>query len=390
MSERVALRTSETVAEAVRLADADIISAYPITPQTIIVERLSEIVANGELDAEFILVESEQTAMAACIGASAVGARTFTATCSQGLSLMSEMMFIASGLRLPIIMAVVNRAMSSPINIWNDHSDIMAQRDTGWIQIFVENAQESLDQVLCAYKIAEDKEVLLPALINLDGYILSHVTESVEIPDKKSVEKFLPPIEMPFKLDPDKPITMGPVGHPGVYTEAKKSQEAVLIKSRKTIERVWKEFAEIFGREYHPLEGYRLDGAETVFITAGAISGTAQEAVDILREKGEKVGALSIRLWRPFPYDEFYKKLEGVKNVIVVDRAISFGGPPGPVYSEIRSALYHLDRRPKVFGFVTGLGGRDTGIEHFEVMLERARRGEGEKPGESIIIGLRE
>lgn len=384
-----ALESSYAVSEAVKLADVDVVSAYPITPQTHIVEKLSSMIADGEFDAEFILVESEQTAMSACIGASAVGARTFTATCSQGLALMSEMLFIASGLRLPIVMALANRALSSPINIWNDHSDIMAQRDCGWIQFFVENAQETLDMILQAYRIGEDKRVHLPVIINLDGFILSHVTEAVNVPDESQVRKFLPKrFEPLFRLHPDNPITMGPVGHPDVYTEVKKAQEEVLLSSHTVIKEVWKEFEEIFGRRYKAVETHKTDGAEAVFVCMGGICETALSAVNEMREEGISVGLVKLRQWRPFPFSDFYDAIRDIPRIIVVDRAISFGGPPGPVFSEIRSFLYDKDNID-VIGFVAGLGGRDIRVEDFRKMFELSRKGEFEY-GRSVIVGLKE
>jgi pyruvate ferredoxin oxidoreductase alpha subunit len=385
-----AIEVSFAISEAVKLADVDVVSAYPITPQTHIVERLSSIIANGELDAEFILVESEHSAMSACIGAAAIGARTFTSTSSQGLALMSEMLYIASGLRLPIVMAVANRALSAPINIWNDHSDIMAQRDCGWIQLFAENGQETFDMILQAYRIGEDKRVHLPVCVNLDGFILTHVIEPIDIPDETEVRKFLgKKFEPLFRLHPDNPITMGPVGHPDIYTEVKKSQEEAILGSKKVILEVWDEFAKIFGRKYAPIKSFLADDAEVLFLLMGGIAETATQAIEELRRKGVKAGLLSLKLWRPFPFEELFSAVKNAKVLIVIDRAISFGGPPGPLYSEVRSALYGKNGSLPIYGFVMGLGGRDVRMEDFLEAYERTKRGKQE-PGKAEIIGLRE
>ena len=373
MGKRVGMEVSLAVAEAVRLCDVDVISAYPITPQTHIVEHLSELIANGELDAEFIPVESEHTAMSACVGASAAGARTYTSTSAQGLALMHEIIYIASSLRLPIVMTVVNRAMSGPISIWNDHSDIMAERDTGWIQYFVENGQEAVDHTFIAYRVAEDKEVMLPVMINLDGFILSHVIEPIILPDKEEVDKFLPPFTPAHRLDVDSPITMGPVGIPEIYTESKWAQEMAIRNARKIIDKVWEEFAEIWGRRYHAVECYKVDDAEYLFITMGAISETAMSFVDKIREAGEKVGLLRIRLWRPFPKEDLLQAIQNKKALIVVDRAVTLGGISCPVALEVRGALYEAKEKPFVSEFVAGLGGRDVALEDFKKMLDRTK-----------------
>jgi len=307
MARRVGLEVSLACAEAVKLANADVIAAYPITPQTHIVEHLSELVADGHLDAEFIPVESEHSAMSACIGSSAAGARTFTSSASQGLALMHEMLFIASSMRLPIVMAVANRALSGPINIWNDHSDVMAERDTGWIQVFCENGQEVLDQTLCAFKIAEDPRVLLPVMVNMDGFILTHVIEPILIPERAEVDAWLPAFVPQMVLDPAKPVSMGMVGVPEVYTEAKRAQVEAINNSYPVILEHWADFAKKFGRAYQPIETYLTEDAEAVFVSMGSLSETVMSAVDELRAQGQKVGVVRIRLWRPFPVEEFTK-----------------------------------------------------------------------------------
>ena len=391
MAKREGLEVSIAVADAAMLSDVDVVSAYPITPQTHIVEHLAELVANGELNAAYIPVESEHSAMSACVGASAVGARTFTATASQGLELMHEVLFVASGMRLPIVMAVANRALSAPISIWGDHSDVMAARDSGWIQIFVENGQEAVDNVICGFRIGEDKRVLLPVMVNLDGFQLTHVIEPIELPDKNAVAKFLPPFKYPLPLDPEKPVTMGALGSPFIYTEVKWAQEINLEKSKDVVLEVWQEFGKAFGRSYSPVEQYQTDGAEVLLLTMGSYSETAMEAVDKLRSEGKKVGLLKLRLWRPFPYEEIRKAVKGADVLIVLDRAISFGGPGGPVCSEIKAALYAEEKRPRVVSFVGGLGGRDISMSGFAEMIERgieiARTG---SKREFEIYGVRE
>ena len=391
MAQRIGIEVSRAVAIAVKLADADVISAYPITPQTHIVEDLSGLVANGELAASFIPVESEHSAMSACLGAAAVGARTFTATASQGLELMHEVLYVASGMRFPIVMAVANRALSAPISIWGDHSDAMSARDTGWIQIFVANGQETFDNMLCAFRIGEDPKVLLPVMVHLDGFHLTHVIEPITIPEADMVKRFIPPLKYPLPLDPDRPVSMGAFGLPNIYPEAKKAQQVNLAASKEVILQCWQEFGDLFGRYYSPLECYRCEKAKTLLLTMGSFSETAMSAVDAMRDEGSEIGLIKLRLWRPFPFDEIRSAVKGAEVLIVLDRALSFGGPGGPVFSEVRSAFYDLDERPKVVGFVGGLGGRDISPEGFKEMIKRgmeiARNG-GEQEFE--MFGIRE
>ncbi|MDA8306366.1 MAG: pyruvate ferredoxin oxidoreductase, partial [Deltaproteobacteria bacterium] len=304
MSERVGIEVSLAVAEAVGLCDVDVVAAYPITPQTHIVEHLSELVAEGRLDAEFIPVESEHSAMSACVGSSAAGARTFTSTSSQGYALMSEVCFIASTLRLPIVMAVANRALSAPISIWNDHADLMFARDSGWIQLVATSGQQAVDLSVMAFRIAEDKRVSLPVQVNLDGFIMSHVIEPLFLPDAEEIKRFLPPFQPLLRLDPARPITIGPVGMPDVYTEARKAHDEVLKASKAVILEVFDEFAKQFGRRYELIETYRVEDADTIIVAMGSISQTASTAVDAMREKGLRVGMASICLFRPFPAAE--------------------------------------------------------------------------------------
>ncbi len=391
MAKREGLEVSIAVADAAMLSDVDVVSAYPITPQTHIVEHLAELVANGELKAAYIPVESEHSAMSACLGASAIGARTFTATASQGLELMHEVLYVASAMRFPIVMAVANRALSAPISIWGEHSDAMATRDVGWIQIFVENGQEAVDNVICAFRMGEDKRVLFPVMIHLDGFALTHVIEPIELPDKEDVDRFLPSFKYPLPLDPEKPVTMGAFGQPFIYTEVKWAQEINLENSKDIILEVWQEFGKAFGRQYSPIEQYQTDGAKVLLLTMGSYSETAMVAVDKMRGDGKEIGLLKLRLWRPFPYEELRKAVKGAEILIVLDRAISFGGPGGPVCSEIKAALYTEEKRPQIIGFVGGLGGRDISMAGFEEMIDRgieiARTG---SKREFEIYGVRE
>ena len=372
MSRRVALEASHAVAEAVRMADVDVIAAYPITPQTHIPERLAEMVANGELNAAYIPVESEHSAMSTCLGAAAVGARTFTATAGQGLELMHEVVYVASSMRYPVVMAVCNRALSAPLSVWGDHSDAMAVRDTGWIQVFCQNGQEAFDLTLWAFRVGENPKVLFPVMVHLDGFTLSHVTEPVILPEQGEVDKFLPRFQYPFALNPDKPMTHGAFGPPDIYSETKLAQEVAFRKSKEVILRGWKEFGDIFGRYYHPVEEYKTENAETLLLTMGAFTETAKIVIDDRRDKGEAIGLISLRLWRPFPFEEFRRIVKGARLLIVFDRCISFG-LGGPVFSEIRSALYDEEPRPKVVGIIGGLGGRDMSEENFDYVINRGK-----------------
>ncbi len=389
MSRRVALEASHAVAEAVKMADVDVISAYPITPQTHIPERLAEMVANGELQASYIPVESEHSALSACLGSVAVGARSFTTTASQGLELMHEVVYVGSSMRLPMVMVVCNRSLSAPISVWGDHSDVMSCRDTGWIQVFCENSQEAFDMTIWGYRVAEDKQVLIPVMVNLDGFTLSHVTESLMLPEQSQVDKFLPGFKFPYALNPDKPMTHGGLGPPDIYTEAKVAQEVALRKSKSVILQAWKEFGDIFGRHYSPVEQYRTTGAKTLLLTLGSYSETAKITIDERRAKGESVGLIRLRLWRPFPYDEFRQAVKGAETLVVFDRSISFG-MGGPVFSEAKSALYAENPRPKIAGLIGGLGGRDMSVEDFGYVLDRGKE-IAEKGSDRMIdvVGVR-
>lgn len=391
MATRTGIEVSIGVADAVKLADTDVIAAYPITPQTHIVEHLAELVANGELDAEFIPVESEHSAMSACLGSSAAGARTFTATAGQGLELMQEVLYVASAMQLPIIMTVANRALSAPLSVWGDHSDVMTVRDTGWIQMFVENGQEAIDSVICAFRIGEDRRVLLPVMVHLDGFHLTHVIEPIMMPDPDEVKRFLPPFKYPLPLDPAKPVAMGDFAPPIIYSEIKWAQEKNLTKSKEVILECWDEFGKIFNRYYHSVEKYYSEDASVLLLTMGSFSETASLAIDKMRGEGKSVGQIKLRLWRPFPFDELRQAVKDADVLIVLDRAISYGGPAGPVCSEVKAALYAQDKRPKVVSFVGGLGGRDISVAGFEEIITKGTEiSEKGSEREYEIFGVRE
>jgi pyruvate ferredoxin oxidoreductase alpha subunit len=373
MSKRVGLEASHAAAEAARMADIDVTAAYPITPQTHIPERLAEMVANGELEAAYIPVESEHSALSACLGSAAVGARTFTATAGQGLELMHEVVYVASSMRYPIVMTVCNRALSAPLSVWGDHSDAMAVRDTGWIQVFCQNNQEAFDMTLWAFRVGEDPKVLFPVMVHFDGFSLSHVTEPVILPEQEEVDRFLPKFRYPFALNPDRPMTHGAFGPPDIYSETKVAQEVALRKSKEAILQGWQEFGDIFGRYYGPVESYKTEGARLLLLTMGSFSETAKAAVDAKKSSGESVGLINLRLWRPFPFRKLRQAVKGAETLVVFDRCISFGGPGGPVCSEVRAALYNEKRRPAVVSFVGGLGGRDMSVQDFEYVINRGR-----------------
>ena len=372
-AKRVGMEVSIAVSHAVQLARAEAIAAYPITPQTHIVEHLSSLVANGELEAEFVNVESEHSAISTCIGMSAAGARTYTATSSQGLALMHEILYITSAMRFPIVMTVANRALSGPLSIWNDHSDIMGARDIGWIQIFVENGQEAFDHSVMAFKIAENAKVLLPTIINLDGFILSHVVEALEMVDQATVDKFLPAYVPRHNLDPKHPVTMGAFAMPEIYTEVKMNHQVTLTQSYDHILKVWGEWGKLTGRQYQPVERYQTKDAKILLLTMGCLSEVAEIAVEEMRDQGLPVGLLKLRLWRPFPFQDLREAVKGAELLIVCDRALSLGGPGGPVLSEVRSALYPLAERPATVGYIIGLGGRDVNPSAFKDIVAKAQ-----------------
>ena len=392
MKKVIGLTGDEAVAYAAKQCDVDVVAAYPITPQTVMVEKFSEYVANGEVETEFVCVESEHSAMSACVGASLTGARVLTATASQGLALMHEIMYIASSLRCPIVMGVANRALSAPINIHGDHSDMMGSRDCGWIQIYTENAQEAYDSVIQAFKIAEDPEVLLPVTVNLDGFIISHCMEGVEVLEDDTVREFLPKRKVDLKIDPEKPLTIGPLCLTDFYFEFKRQQEEAMKAVPDKVKKVGKEFGRLTGRTYDALHTYGIDDAEAAVICLGSTAGTAKVVAEKMRKEGEKVGIVKISLYRPFPTQEFREVIKHLKAIAVLDRACSFGAPAGPLCSDVKAGLYELENRPMVFNVIYGLGGRDitpTDIEGiFNQALKTAKTGIVEEL--VTFVGVRE
>jgi len=369
----LALNGDEAVAYAVKQSDVDVVAAYPITPQTIIVERFSEYVANGEVDTEFICVESEHSALSACLTASAVGARAFTATASAGLALMHEILYVTSGCRAPVVMAVVNRALSAPINIHCDHSDSMVERDCGWIQIYAENSQEAYDSIIQAFRIAENQKIMLPVMVGLDGFTLSHTLENVHVLPDETVKNFVGTRQfplvtthegktVPLRLDVENPMTIGPLDLPDYYFEHKRQQEEAMRNAPEIIKQIHEEYARISGRRYGDglLDPYRLEDAEIAVICLGSTAGTVKTVVDDLRNEGVKAGLLRIRTFRPLPVEGITKALEKVKAIAVMDRSMSFGGHGGAVFHEVRHALYDAATHPHVVNYIYGLGGRDT------------------------------
>ncbi len=372
MGQKVGIEVSIAAADAVGLCDVDVVAAYPITPQTHVVEHLAELCASGHLDAEFVPVESEHSAMSVCCGSAAAGARTFTATSAQGLALMAEIVYIASSMRLPMVMFLANRALSAPLSIWNDHSDTMMVRDCGWVQVFCQNGQEVYDSIFHAFKVSEDKRVSLPVMINVDGFALTHVIEPIEFWTKEMVKQYLPPFQPIHTLHPDKVVTMGAFGMPEIYTEAKKALDVALWNSGPVVVEAWNEMAKLTGRQYLPVEKYRTEEAETLILAMGSICETASLAVDEMRESGRKIGMINLRLWRPLPTEELIKALAGARDVIVLDRALTPGGANSPLTSEIRTLMYAEPNRPNIYCMVAGLGGRDVTPNDIKVMVDTA------------------
>jgi pyruvate/2-oxoacid:ferredoxin oxidoreductase alpha subunit len=361
---------NEAVAYGAMLARVQVIPAYPISPQTTIVEALADFCASGKLKAEFVRVESEHSAMACCVGAASAGSRTFTATSAQGLALMHEVLHWAAGSRLPIVMANVNRAMSAPWTMWCDQGDSLAQRDTGWLQFYCEDNQEVLDTMIMAYRIAE--KVLLPVMVCLDGFILSHTYEQVDIPDIRDVDRFLPPYEARYKLDVEFPCSFNGAFLPDVYMEQRMKIQEGMDEAKALSQEVDREYGKAFGRRYGVIEEYRNEDADILLVTSGTITGTARTVVDEYREKGERVGLLKMKMFRPFPTEEVRRTLQKVRKVAVVDRNISFGAT-GIFAQEIRSALHQHGEGTSVFGFIAGLGGRDVTPAVLKEIVEYTR-----------------
>lgn len=377
---------SQAVAEAVRLARVGVISAYPITPQTHIVEFLSEYCANGSMNARFMRVESEHSALAALIGTVSTGVRAFTATSGQGLALMHELLHWTSGARLPIVMAEVNRALAPGWNIWVDQTDSLAQRDTGWIQLYCENSQEVLDTVIQAYRLGE--LVNLPVMVVLDAFFLSHMYEPVDVPGQELADKFLPPYKPKFQLDPNDPCAFGSLVTPNVYMEMRHSIAQAMEDALICLPQVEDEFEGIFHRRYGAVEAVHCDDAEIILVTSGTITSTSRQVVKDLRSKGEKVGLLKMRLFRPFPVYDVRTKLASAKKVAVIDRNFSFGAS-GIFAQEIRAALCNAPGHPPVFGYVVGIGGRDVTTDVIEEIYRKTKNTDVPEP-ESVWMGLQE
>ena len=364
----VAITGNILVAEAMRQCKPDVMAAYPITPQTTIVEEFAKFVAQGRTHAEYVTVESEHSAMSACVGASAAGARVMTATCSQGLALMWEELYIAAGMRLPIVMANANRALSAPINIHCDHSDAMGARDSGWIMLFAETAQEAYDNTIMGVRIAEHPDVLLPVMSCLDGFITTHSIDRAEMLDDDSVAKFVGDYVPTYALlDTDNPVSHGNfAGLGGPYFEFKKQQRAAIDASMAVVKQVGAEYSALSGRPFDVIEGWGMDDAEVAIVVLGSTAGNVRHVARDLREKGVKAGVLAIRCFRPFPAEEIKAALKGVNAIAVLDRSDSFGAEGGPVFLEVRSALYDLDARIPIVDYIYGLGGSDVRLELIE------------------------
>ncbi|MDI6839730.1 MAG: pyruvate ferredoxin oxidoreductase [bacterium] len=387
-----ALTGNEAMAEAMRQINPDVVAAYPITPATEIVQLFASFVADGLVDTEFVPTESEHSAISACIGAAAAGARTMTSTASQGLALMHEILYIAAGLRVPIVICEVNRSLSSPINIHCDHSDTMGSREAGWIQIYAEDSQDAYDSIIQAVRVSE--EAFLPCMVSTDGFIISHCMQRIETLEDVEVQNFIGEPRSPYSLFSKNPITVGPLDLQDYFFEHKRQEIEAMYLSKPVIKRVAEEFAKRFGRKYGFFEAYKLDDAEIVLVACGSTCGTARVVIDNLRKNGVKVGLLKIHVMRPFPQDELSRLvgLSTAKLLIVLDRSDTMSTMGGPIYVELRSALYNSRTRPLLVNYIYGLGGRDIDVEQItNVVLkgeEIKKTGKIDKPVD--YIGLRE
>jgi pyruvate ferredoxin oxidoreductase alpha subunit len=389
----VGLTGNDAVAEAMRQINPDVCAAYPITPQTELMEKFAQFVSDGLVKTELVLAESEHSAMSACIGASAAGARVMTATSANGLALMWEMLYIAASLRCPIVMGVVNRALSGPINIHCDHSDSMGARDAGWIHLFSENSQEAYDNTLQAVRIAEHHDVFTPVMVTLDGFIISHTLERVEILDDEQAKKFVGEFVPRYALlDTKNPVTMGPLDFHDFYFEHKRGQIEGLEKSRGVVRDVGKEYEKLSGRRFDYFEPYRMEDAEIAVVALGSAVGTARGVVDELRDKGKRVGLIKFRVFRPFPRKEIAQVLKNLKALAVMDRSNSFGAYGGPVFAEIRSACYGTGLDFPIVNYIYGLGGRDTTFEEIARLYSEMEHvvSAGERPDEIRFLNVRE
>jgi len=373
---RKMIEGSRAVAEAVGLCRPGVISAYPITPQTHIVEELSQMVADGDVEAEYVRVESEHSAASVCLGAVAAGSRAYSATTSQGLMLMAEVLFNIAGMRLPMVITGVNRALSAPLSIWNDHQDTLAVRDSGWLQLYAEDNQEVLDMHIQAYKISEDDRVLLPVMVCMDGFILTHTYETVDVPSQEQVDAFLPPYDPLYKLDPNDPYTLGAFAGPEIYEEVRYEIQRDAIAAKEVVKEVARDFQSAFGRWMGDVvDPYRCDDADTIYVAMGSVIGTLKDWADVRREQGEKIGVLKLRCFRPFPIEEIRSALSHAERVVVLEKAVSVGGC-GILPAEIRAALYRQPHTPPVHAAITGLGGRDITLQTLDEIETRAQAGE--------------
>ncbi len=383
----VAKTGNEAMAEAMRQVNPDVLAAYPITPATEIVQIFAQFVADGRVHTEFVAVESEHSAMSACIGAAAAGSRAMTATASQGLALMWEMLYIASALRLPIVMCVVNRSLSAPINIHCDHSDTMGARDSGWIQLYSENPQEGYDNVIQAVRIAE--KTLLPVLVTVDGFIISHAMERLEMFPDAEVKKFLGEYKPQYPLlDVEYPVTLGALDFTDYFFEHKRAQIEAMNQAKSAVVEVSKEFSQKSGRPYELFEEYKMDDAEVAVVVIGSTAGTAKVSIEEARAQKIKAGLIKLRMFRPFPYAELIKALGKVKKAVVFDRASAMNSFGGPLFMELRSALYEQSPRPQLVNFVYGLGGRDINVSEITEAIKDLSLDKIKKPVN--YLGVRE
>jgi len=372
----VALQGDEAVAEAVRQCDVDVVAAYPITPQTIIVEKLAEFVAAGRFNGEFIPVESEHSALSACLGASATGARAFTATSSQGLAYMHEMLYNVSGMRLPVVMAVANRALSAPLVLNADHGDMMGSRDSGWIQVYAENVEEIYDRTIQLFRLSEDPRVMLPSAINFEGFILSHDKERVRLIEDDLIRKYLGRPAPKHRLDPKEPLTFGAIANPDNYYEFKMQQTEAMRNALTVFQETEREFEVFSGRRYGAIEAYNSDSADRIAVVNGCAAGTMRAAARDLNARGERVGVLAIKLFRPFPAEEVASHIRRAKSVVTMDRSMSPGAPSGPMAEDIKSVLRSAGMNQPVMSLVYGIGGRDLSVDDGKSVFGLADRGD--------------
>lgn len=382
---RERLSGNEAAATAMKQINPDVVAAFPITPSTEIPQYFSTFVSNGTVDTEFVAVESEHSAMSACIGAEAAGARAMTATSANGLSLMWEMIYIASSMRLPIVMSLVNRAVSGPLNIHNDHSDAMGVRDAGWIMLFSENNQEAYDNLIMAHRIAEHKDVMLPLMVCQDGFITSHSIENIELIEDDKVKEFVGKYKPEhYLLNSKEPIAMGPLDVQTYLFEHKYQQANAMKAAKKVVKEISEEFEKMTGRKYEFFEQYKLEDAEIAIVCMNSTAGTTKYVVDSLREKGIKAGLLKIRMFRPFPTEEIAKALENVKAVAILDKADSVNGAGGALFTDVTSSMYVNGKNVPMVNYIYGIGGRDTtsyDIEGvYKDLLEITQTGKIENP----------